>query len=219
VADGWWAEVDDPLAGWSVGTGYDDRGDAKDLFRILEDEVIPLFHDRDDVGIPSGWLDRVRASMKLCAQYSADRTVREYTERCYLPLAERLNAVVSGSDDLEPIDRQLVAEWPHVKVTAPTVDRDGDKDVVRVLVEPGALSPEHLSVELVADPWQLIPMRPVGRNDLHDGQRPVGTNTAGQLYEAVLEPGWNKLTLTPRVRADVDRSVLSQAAMLITWPD
>jgi starch phosphorylase len=219
VADGWWAEVDDPLAGWSVGTGYDDRGDAKDLFRILEDEVIPLFYERDDRDIPTGWLDKVRASMKLCAQYSADRTVREYTERCYLPLAQRLNEALSADEDHDHIHRQLIAAWPHVKVSAPTVDRADDQDVVRVLVDPGALSHEHLIVELVADPWQLIPMRPVGRNDLHDGQRPVGRNNLGQLYEAVLEPGWTKQSLTPRVRANVDRSVLSRAAMLITWPD
>ncbi len=220
VPDGWWAEVDDPLAGWSVGTGYDDHADAKDLFRVLDDEVIPLFYERDDRSIPVGWLDKVRASMKLCAQYSADRTVREYTERCYLPLAQRLNETLSADEDHDHIQQQqLIAAWPHVEVSAPTVDRADDQDVVRVLVDPGALSLEHLIVELVADPWQLIPMRPVGRNDLHDGQRPVGRNNLGQLYEAILEPGWTKQSLTPRVRANVDRSVLSRAAMLITWPD
>jgi glycogen phosphorylase len=89
--DGWWAEAYAPDIGWAVGDGRD-RGDdaswdateASALYELLEREVIPTFYDRDERGIPREWIARVRESMaRLTPAFSANRTVRQYTEEQY----------------------------------------------------------------------------------------------------------------------------------------
>jgi starch phosphorylase len=84
--DGWWAEGYDPEIGWAIDGGRHDEEDEQDaadaeaLYRLLEHEVVPLFARRAD------WLDRVAASIaSVGAYFGADRMVREYAERYYLP--------------------------------------------------------------------------------------------------------------------------------------
>ena len=91
--DGWWAEAYTPEVGWAVGDGKEhgddpswDAAEANRLYDLLENEVIPLFYNRAADGMPTAWLKKVRESMAhLTPQYSAVRTVREYTEKYYIP--------------------------------------------------------------------------------------------------------------------------------------
>ena len=65
-----------------------DAAEAEHLYTLLEREVIPAFYDRDEAGIPVGWINRMRESMALLTpQFSSNRAVREYTEKHYIPLA------------------------------------------------------------------------------------------------------------------------------------
>lgn len=96
VLDGWWAEAYSPEVGWAIGDGEEhgddpayDVKDAEQLFNLLEDKIIPEFYNRNEKGIPTAWIARMRESMaQLTPRFSADRTVREYTEKHYLPAAE-----------------------------------------------------------------------------------------------------------------------------------
>jgi starch phosphorylase len=91
--DGWWAEAYSPDVGWALGDGGEhgddpawDASEAKALYELLENRVIPEFYARDANGISAAWVKRMRASMaQLTPRFSADRTVREYTEQHYLP--------------------------------------------------------------------------------------------------------------------------------------
>ena len=91
--DGWWAEAYTPEVGWALGDGQEhgddpawDAAEAEALYDLLEREVIPEFYARDEQGIPTAWVARMRKSMaSLTPRFSADRTVREYTEQHYLP--------------------------------------------------------------------------------------------------------------------------------------
>ena len=93
--DGWWAEAYTPEVGWALGDGQEhgddpawDAAEAETLYNLLEREVIPEFYTRDDKGIPTSWVARMRESMaRLTPRFSANRTVREYTEQHYLPAA------------------------------------------------------------------------------------------------------------------------------------
>ena len=86
VLDGWWAEAFTPEVGWAVGglpgsAGGDGR-DADDLFRVLEDDVIPAFYDWTADGLPRRWLAHVRASLsELTPRFSANRMLSEYVTR------------------------------------------------------------------------------------------------------------------------------------------
>ena len=93
--DGWWAEAYTPEVGWALGDGQEhgddpawDAAEADALYDLLEREVIPEFYTRDESGIPTAWVKRMRESMaRLTPRFSADRAVREYTEQHYLPAA------------------------------------------------------------------------------------------------------------------------------------
>ena len=96
--DGWWAEAYTPDVGWALGDGQEhgddpawDAAEAEALYDLLEREVIPEFYARDEHGIPTAWVARMRESMaQLTPRFSAHRAVREYTEQRYLPAASRL---------------------------------------------------------------------------------------------------------------------------------
>ncbi len=62
--------------------------DAQSLYETLEEVVVPLFYDRDESGLPRGWIDRMKQSiMSLAWRYNADRMVSDYVTHSYLPAA------------------------------------------------------------------------------------------------------------------------------------
>lgn len=91
VLDGWWAEGHLGSNGWSFGmldgTGddaADDAHDAADLYETLEREVVPLYYDRDEEGIPRGWVSTMRRAIATSLhEFSAHRMVAEYVENVY----------------------------------------------------------------------------------------------------------------------------------------
>jgi starch phosphorylase len=95
VLDGWWAEAYDGLNGFAIGggrthTNFDvhDTRDGEDLYRVLRDELIPLFYQRDRDGLPRGWIKRMKRTIRTLGwRFSADRMVMDYTLKCYIPAA------------------------------------------------------------------------------------------------------------------------------------
>jgi starch phosphorylase len=95
VLDGWWAEAYDGLNGFAIGTGrthsnmdaHDSR-DGADLYRVLREEVIPLYYQRDRDGLPRGWIKRMKRTIRTLGwRFNADRMVMDYTLKCYIPAA------------------------------------------------------------------------------------------------------------------------------------
>jgi starch phosphorylase len=79
VLDGWWAEAYDPAYGWAI-EGADDETDARQLYALLEQQVVPRFEARD------AWLEMMKASIaELAPRFSMARTVIEYADRYYVP--------------------------------------------------------------------------------------------------------------------------------------
>jgi starch phosphorylase len=96
IGDGWWAEGANGSNGWVIdgrGSGDDDAIDAADanaLYRLLEEEVVPAFYERDRSGIPRRWLRTVKESIRSVApRFCARRMVKEYVETMYTPAMER----------------------------------------------------------------------------------------------------------------------------------
>jgi starch phosphorylase len=88
VLDGWWEEAFDRTNGWgiqgdpSLDPEVQDERDADALYRTLEDQVVPLFYERDNQGIPRGWVERVRASLRTIGpRFTATRMLHDYAER------------------------------------------------------------------------------------------------------------------------------------------
>ena len=95
VLDGWWAEAYDGLNGFAIGTGrthsdmdVHDSRDREDLYRVVRDELIPLYYQRDKDGLPRGWIKRMKRTIRTLGwRFNADRMVMDYTQKCYIPAA------------------------------------------------------------------------------------------------------------------------------------
>ncbi len=92
VLDGWWEEAWDETNGWgiaSTSSGPDDaaeqdRRDATAFYDTMEHEVVPMFHDRDEAGIPREWVQRVKRSLITNGpRFSATRMMRDYLQQVY----------------------------------------------------------------------------------------------------------------------------------------
>ncbi len=88
ILDGWWIEGYTGENGWAIEpkqmNGNRDQADAGEIYRILEDEIIPLFYDQSEEGVPPGWVRIMKASIKsTAARFSARRMVKEYVDKFY----------------------------------------------------------------------------------------------------------------------------------------
>jgi len=177
--------------GWTIGRGeiyddpeYQDQVEAEALYDLLEGDVIPTFYDRGEDKLPRRWIDRMKTSIgNLCHYFNTHRMVREYTERFYLPAAERQGRLTA---DGMALARSLAAwkervrdQWSKVRVESVTADSLDDVQVnteikAQAEVSLGALTPDDVSVELYvglvdADGEitgaRVIPMRPASDGD------------------------------------------------------
>jgi starch phosphorylase len=93
ILDGWWDEGYNGRNGWAIGgresladEAAQDDADAAELYRLLEQEIVPRFHERDADGIPRAWLATMRAAVEASLwQFGTGRMLREYIDRLYLP--------------------------------------------------------------------------------------------------------------------------------------
>jgi starch phosphorylase len=90
VLDGWWAEAYDGVNGWAIPGDEDsdhaaaDARDAQLFYELLEREVVPMFYDRDEQGVPHAWCERIKHALVTCApQFTAQRMLNDYVEHIY----------------------------------------------------------------------------------------------------------------------------------------
>ena len=161
--DGWWAEAYRPEVGWALGDGQEhgddpawDAIDAERLYDVLEREVIPEFYARGEHGIPTAWVTRMRESMaRLTPRFSTNRSVREYTERHYLPAASayRERAADKGAVGRNMVnwEQTLKQQWATLHFGDVKVETRGEQHVFEVQVFLDDLDPKAVQVELYAN--------------------------------------------------------------------
>lgn len=160
--DGWWAEAYSPELGWAIGGASTpeqvsacDAADAEQLFRLLENEVVPEFYARNEAGLPVAWIARMRESMAhLTAQFSSNRMLREYTERFYLPQAKAFAERSADRGLVEAVcqwRRVLIQHWQWLRFGSVTVGSDERGHHFEVQVYLDEIPAEAVRVELYAD--------------------------------------------------------------------
>ncbi len=167
ILDGWWNEYYDGEDGWAIPSA-DAAGDAKErdtleaesLYDLIENQIAPRFYRRDGKGVPSRWMQSVRHTLAaLSPELSADRMVREYVQRLYIPAsgcADRISASdFSGGRELAAWKGVVSQAWGGVSVLhvesggLAAVPQVGDRLPVRAQVQLGAQTPEAVAVEVV----------------------------------------------------------------------
>jgi starch phosphorylase len=161
--DGWWAEAYTPDVGWALGDGREhgddpawDAAEANALYDLLEREVIPEFYTRDQSGVPTAWVQRMRESMaRLTPQFSASRAVCEYTAQHYLPAAAAYGerAANKGAVGRQMIDWQheLDRRWESLRFGSLRVESNAGQHEFEVEIFPTDLDPNAVRAELYAD--------------------------------------------------------------------
>ena len=222
--DGWWAEAYAPSVGWCLGDHDglpDDESDARDagrLYELLEREVVPEFYDRDERGIPTRWLDRVRASMAtLAPRFSANRMIREYVTNAYLPAAHTLHARECdggrAGQELAAWHQRIERDWHAIHFGRVEATDEGGQRVIRVPVYLGTLGPSDVAVELYADGASGQPPERLTMD--RDGDLPGAVNAA--LYRVAL-PGQRPASdYTARVIAAHPTVAVPLEAWDIAW--
>ncbi len=221
--DGWWAEAYTPEVGWAVGTAENhgaegDAADAERLYALLENEVVPLFYERDARGIPVGWVARMRASIaRLAPVYSTNRMLQQYVEELYRPAAEAYRRRSEGgarlARELDAWYADLAAQWQEIHFGALDVERRDGEWHVSVQVYLGELTPDAVEVQLYADP------RPehagVCRAMARRASIPGALN--GYVFEAQVPDSRPASDFTPRVVARHAEAAAPLEAPLIRW--
>ena len=161
--DGWWAEAYSPEVGWAIGDGREhgddpawDAAEAEAVYGLLEQQIVPQFYERNEAGIPARWIALIRESMsRLTPAFSANRTVREYTNDYYIPAAASYCARTAEGGklaaDLFGWTQKVGREWSGVSFGPLRVEaRDGSLHF-EIPVRVGRLDPDSVRVELFAE--------------------------------------------------------------------
>ena len=222
--DGWWAEAYTPEVGWALGDGREhgddpawDAAEAEALYALLEREVIPEFYTRNEKGIPTAWIGRMRESMAhLTPRFSANRTVREYTEQRYLSAATayRQRVADKGAMGLQIVNwqRSMEQNWSNLRFGEVKVESDGEKHVFEVQVYLSGLDPNGVRVELYAD--GVNDGAPVRQEMKSVGQR---AGASGTIYRTQVPTTRPATDYTARVIPRCDGVAVPLEAAQILW--
>lgn len=160
--DGWWAEAYTPEVGWALGDGQEHDSDlawdaieAEALYDLLENEVIPEFYTRNEQGISTAWVTRMRESMaQLTPRFSTNRAVSEYTEQHYLPAAAAYceRAADKGAIGVDIVNwrHTLEQQWSGLHFGEVKLESDNEQHVFEVQAYLGGLDQQAVRIELYA---------------------------------------------------------------------
>jgi len=223
--DGWWAEAYTPEVGWALGDGQEhdddpawDAIEADALYNVLEREVIPEFYTRDESGIPTAWVKRMRESMaRLTPRFSTNRSVREYTEQHYLPAATAYRSRIANKSAIgrQMVDWQhnLEQKWTALRFGEVKLETGGDHHVFDVQVYLDDLDPKTVRVELYAE--GVIGSAPV-RQEMKRVRQLTGA-TGGYVYSAAVSAARPATDYTARVIPHCDGVAIPLENARILW--
>ena len=174
VLDGWWGEGHEGDNGWAIkpaSTRLDpqqrDHEEARTLYEILQDQVIPLYYARGSMGHSPGWVALAKRSISsLLPRFNAGRMLGEYVSDCYVPAARlgRRYAEDSGAlaAEVAAWKARVRDAWPGVAIrrldTPARRIRFGESISLRIGVGLNGLRPDDVAVEAVM-------MRRIGGDD------------------------------------------------------
>jgi starch phosphorylase len=165
ILDGWWDEADYVRTGWPIGHGelysdedYQDEVEANAFYDLLEQEIVPLFYNREREGLPRKWIAKMKDAIRLnCPRFNTARMLRDYAQIGYFPASDR-HRVVTGDryqagKELAHWKVKMFEHWSDLKIN--TVDVSAPEDIsvnqsiaVKSIIQLGSLEPTDIRVEL-----------------------------------------------------------------------
>ena len=152
VLDGWWAEGYNSKNGWYIGLNQDydnyevqDKADSDDIYKTLENKIIPTYYERNDKNIPTKWVQIMKNSiMSTGGRFSTSRMLVDYVEKLYLPLCDLYDNYFSKLDKVTEFNswkEDLYRNWNDIKITQ-------DNNIDNITIDAGNYVTVHCNVEL-----------------------------------------------------------------------
>ncbi len=160
--DGWWAEAYAPDLGWALGDGKEHTADedgieAEQLYHLLEEEIVPLFYQRDSENLPRAWIKRMRASMaQLTARFSSNRMLANYLDHYYLPAAQHFHQRQQHDQtlarELQNWQQRLQQHGHEIHLGKLQLTQAENHWLAQIHVQLGGVAPQDIAVQVIADP-------------------------------------------------------------------
>jgi starch phosphorylase len=186
ILDGWFDEAAEESGGWVIGDRdpYSvDRDDAHaaGIYSVLENEIVPMFYEGREEGVPVEWMRRIKQSLKsVSTHFNCGRMVREYASQLYEPAHAEFERICR---DRFAYSREHVRwhgavtdKWPAVKFVDYGIGGDtlaaGTSVPMRARVDLAGLTPEDVRVEVVVgrvaahgelEDTQVLTLAPIGQ--------------------------------------------------------
>ncbi|GAB4202128.1 MAG: glycosyltransferase family 1 protein [Coleofasciculaceae cyanobacterium] len=165
ILDGWWDEADYVRTGWPIGHGetyddpeYEDQVEANALYELFEEEVVPLFYNRDGEGIPRGWVAKMKDAIRFNTPvFNTARMLRDYAVNGYFPASDRYFAMTSDTykpaKELAHWKQRLFDRWHDIKIEDIDIAAPADLMVnqsvsVKTRINLAGLTADDVQIEL-----------------------------------------------------------------------
>jgi starch phosphorylase len=160
--DGWWAEAYTPEVGYKLGDGREhdpgyDAIEAQALYELLEQRVVPDFYNRNQHGIPTAWVARIRESMaQLTPLFSTNRMVQDYYQKYYAPLAKNYRQRAASNArlarEISGWQRKIETHWDAIHLGNFEAITANGRHEFSIQVYLDDLDANDVKVQLFADP-------------------------------------------------------------------
>ncbi len=219
--DGWWAEAYRPEVGWSLNgmeSEQNDEEQAEMLLYLLENEIVPAFYERNNSGIPQRWVSKMRESMTALTPYfSANRMVREYTERFYLPLADKYHHRAANNAELGLSLNKWLARlndlWSKIHVVHVEIEERDAMHFFSLQIYLGDLTAQDVSVEVFSEPTKSDTENVYEMHIDH----PIPGTVNGFIYSIAIPATRPISDYTPRIRPHHPDCMIPLETQHILW--
>jgi starch phosphorylase len=219
--DGWWAEAYRPEVGWSLNgmeSEQNDKEQAEMLLYLLENEIVPAFYERNNSGIPQRWVSKMRESMTALTPYfSANRMVREYTERFYLPLADKYHHRTANNVELGHSLTKWLARlndlWSKIRVVHVEIEERDAMHSFRLQIYLGDLTAKDVSVEVFSEPTKSDTENVIEMQIDH----PIPGTVNGFVYSITIPATRPISDYTPRIKPRHHDCMIPLETQHILW--
>jgi starch phosphorylase len=213
ILDGWWDEAYQSDLGWAIGGGesyanveLQDQIENAALYDLLQEQIIPMFYDRDSHGVPRQWVHWMKNCIsQLAPMFNTNRMVQEYAEQLYLPALARAREL-SENDlqkgiELAHFKGRLRGVWDRIAVEDVQADSAGPLQVrtdleLTVVANLAELEPQEVCVQVYSGPMDHDRRITVGRTYVLEHRKSLGegrhqfagsipTDTSGRFGFAV----------------------------------
>ncbi len=168
VLDGWWAEGYRPEAGWALkeertykNQAAQDALDAATIYNMLENEIIPMFYDRNKKDVPTAWVQKIKNTIALIApEYTTKRMLDDYRNKYYKNIYKRSLSINNNNylnaRKLASWKQKILRAWDSIEViSVNTIDSNkkplglGDKFYAEIKIKLNELSKNDVGVEMI----------------------------------------------------------------------